>query len=42
MIEFEHYDTGGEGVSYHDTATPDVEPASDAGGGSYLGTTLPG
>src|SRR5437868_1959036 len=52
-LEFENYDTGGEGVAYHDT-TPaneggqfrqdgvDLGQASDAGGGYFVGWTNPG
>jgi len=47
-VQFENYDTGGEGVGYHDT-TPgnkgglyrsdnvDIAAANDTGGGYYLG-----
>jgi hypothetical protein len=53
-IEAEDFDTGGEGVAYHDT-TPDnqggayrpgesvdIEPAADAGGGFNVGWISPG
>ena len=52
-MEFENYDTGGEGTSYHDT-TPaneggqyrhdgvDLKAAADAGGGYFVGWTNPG
>src|SRR5579859_2598611 len=52
-IQFENFDTGGEGVAYHDT-TPaneggqyrnegvDLGAASDAGGGYFVGWTNPG
>jgi hypothetical protein len=39
-IESERFDTGGEGISYHDPAgAPTVQPANDAGGTSYLAAT---
>src|SRR6185312_8434002 len=51
-LEVENYDTGGEGVSFHNPspsgANPyrqddvDVEPTSDAGGGYAVGSTTPG
>src|SRR5882724_6070830 len=40
-VELERFDTGGEGVSYHDPAgAPDIQPSTDAGGTSYLGSTV--
>ena len=52
-VEFENYDSGGEGVSFHNpnpVAQPggyrndglDIEPVSDAGGGYALESTVPG
>jgi len=52
-LEFEKYDSGGEGVAYHDTSAAneggqfrqdgvDLGAASDAGGTSFVGWTNPG
>jgi alpha-L-fucosidase len=43
-VEFENYDTGGEGVSFHNPngGGPDIEPVTDAGGGSSVQSTIPG
>jgi hypothetical protein len=54
LIQLEDYDTGGEGISYHDTTAPneggqyrsgegvDVEKTTDAGGGYNVGWTHAG
>ncbi|HEY8746515.1 MAG TPA: carbohydrate-binding protein [Tepidisphaeraceae bacterium] len=52
-IQFENYDTGGEGVAYHDTSAAneggqyrqdgvDLGAAVDTGGGYFVGWTNPG
>jgi hypothetical protein len=54
QVEAEDYDTGGEGIGYHDTSAAnqggaayrddavDIESCSDTGGGYNLGYTSPG
>ena len=53
VIQFENYDTGGEGVAYHDTSPTneggqyrndavDLGAANDSGGGYFVGWTNPG